>query len=409
VKNTSKIGNVQLMQKINRARVFEYIRQNDRTTRPAIAADTGLSLSSITNIVTYLLDKGLVAEKAFESAGHVGRKASLLGVNDTKYRIACISIEVDEVRSTCVDLCGNIVFERHSDSCGMDGDNAYAIIVSLIEELIAEGGGDSVVAIGLSIPGMVLDGGKKIFSIGLRWNGFDLITPLTEQFNRSVFIQNASIARAMWVLSEIRRGQSDLPSAPNSVFLDMQQGIGAVQFTNNRINPWVVGEFGHITVDIHGETCSCGNVGCLELMCSPQKAIEECKAMIEKGKCSILVQSIGGKDSFDFSDICAAAENGDEDCAAVLLKLGQYLGIGITNIINTLHPSIIYFNGHTLLQSKLVFHSAVEWAAEHAMKELVNDVIYQPVPFGELSALIGITEYAQDKLFDFDSKHCIID
>ena len=110
MKNTPRIGNVQLMQKINRARVFEYIRQNDRTTRPAIAADTGLSLSSITNIVTYLLDKGLVAEKALESAGHVGRKASLLGVNDAKYRIACISIEVDDIQATCVDLCGNILF-----------------------------------------------------------------------------------------------------------------------------------------------------------------------------------------------------------------------------------------------------------------------------------------------------------
>jgi len=388
--------------------VFEYIRQNDRTTRPAIAADTGLSLSSITNIVTYLLDKGLVAEKALESAGHVGRKASLLGVNDTKYRIACISIEVDDIQATCVDLCGNILFEHRVRSCRYCGQEALDMTISLIDELMKRSGDNSVVAIGLSVPGMVLDGGRKIFSIGLKWDGFDLKTPLTERFGRSVFIQNASIARAMWVLSEIRRGQSDLPSAPNSVFLDLQQGVGAVQFTNNRINPWMLGEFGHITVDMNGAPCSCGNEGCLELMCSPEKAIADCEMAIKNGKCRILAQMTEGK-PFTYADICAAAEAGDTDVAEILTKLGQFLGVALTNIINILHPAIIYFNGHTLLQSKLVLHSAVEWASEHSMQALVSDLIYQSVPFEDRSALVGITEYAQDKLFDIDSKHCIID
>ena len=409
MKNTPKIGNVQLMQKINRARVFEYIRQNANTTRPAIAADTGLSLSSITNIVTYLLDKGLVAEKALESAGHVGRKASLLGVNDAKYRIACISIEVDDVRATCVDLCGNVVYEHPVDTCHYHGSSAVDMIVSRLEELIEKGGGESVVAIGVAIPGMVLNGGRKIFSVGLKWNGFDLKSLLSEKFGRSVFIQNSSIARAMWVLSEIRRGQSELPSAPNAVFLDLQQGIGAVQFTNNRINPWMIGEFGHLTVDPNGSPCTCGNIGCLEQMCSPEKAVSDAKTAIENGKCRILAKLITGKNEITFADICAASDAGDADAADILRTIGQYLGIGITNVINTLHPTILYFNGHTLLRSKLVFHSAVEWVAEHAMKELVSDVIYQPVPFEEYSALVGITEYAQDKLFDIDSKHCIID
>ena len=46
-----EIGNVQLMQKINRLKVLDYIRYKGPAARPDMAKYTGLSPSSITNIV----------------------------------------------------------------------------------------------------------------------------------------------------------------------------------------------------------------------------------------------------------------------------------------------------------------------------------------------------------------------
>jgi Fic family protein len=57
-----QIGNAHLMQKMNRLKVLNFIRKNPGTSRPLIAEQTGLSLSSITNVTSYLLNLGLLTE-----------------------------------------------------------------------------------------------------------------------------------------------------------------------------------------------------------------------------------------------------------------------------------------------------------------------------------------------------------
>ena len=87
-----QVGNVQLMQKINRLKVLNYVRRNPGVSRPQIAAETGLSLSSLTNITSYLLEEGLLAEDGTEQVGCVGRKSTLLRFRAEAYGLICISI-----------------------------------------------------------------------------------------------------------------------------------------------------------------------------------------------------------------------------------------------------------------------------------------------------------------------------
>ena len=72
-----QVGNVHLMQKLNRLKVLSCIRKNPYVVRPAVAEQTGLSLASITNIVSFLIEKGLVVETGLENAERIGRKAVL--------------------------------------------------------------------------------------------------------------------------------------------------------------------------------------------------------------------------------------------------------------------------------------------------------------------------------------------
>ena len=84
------VGNAQLIQKMNRLRVLNYIRRNPDVARPMIAHDTGLSLSSVTNIISYLLSAGFVTESGMEKAERVGRKGTLLRFGANAYGIVCI-------------------------------------------------------------------------------------------------------------------------------------------------------------------------------------------------------------------------------------------------------------------------------------------------------------------------------
>ncbi len=396
MRRNSKVGNVQLMQKLNRTRVFDCIRRNDHATRPAISADTGLSLSSITNIVTYLLEKQFVCEHDLDKAGHVGRKATLLRVNSNKYSIACVIIDNrNRVRAACMDLCGGIRFETKVQSIIESAEDAKNAASQAVKRIIDKCGDDNVVAIALSVPGMVLDGGKEIVSASMRWTGLDLKTPLSEQFGIPVFVQNASIARAMWMLKELRNGKPEgSENERNAVFMDLEQGIGAVQFMDQTVNPFFLGEIGHTTVEHDGMKCTCGNRGCLELYCSAERAVSEYRKV---------------RSDAVFSDVIRAAESGDETARSALKSCGEYLGIALANVIHLINPSTIYINGAELLESDIIYDTATKWANEHCYSQLVRGIKYIKVAALDNAELDGLLEYSLDRLFDYESKYCIIE
>ena len=84
------VANVQLMQKMNRLKVLDYVRRHPNTTRPCIAKGTGLSLPSITNTTSYLLDIGLLCENGTEKVDRVGRKSVFLSFCAKTYDLICI-------------------------------------------------------------------------------------------------------------------------------------------------------------------------------------------------------------------------------------------------------------------------------------------------------------------------------
>ena len=89
---TGQYGSVQFMQKLNRLKVLSCIRKNPYIVRPAVSEQTGLSLSSITNIVSFLIDKGLVVETGLENAERIGRKAVLLKFCPSEHNLICVSV-----------------------------------------------------------------------------------------------------------------------------------------------------------------------------------------------------------------------------------------------------------------------------------------------------------------------------
>ncbi len=401
MKTPDRIGNVRLMQRINRARVLDCIRQNDRSTRPALAAQTGLSLSSITNIVTYLMDRGLVCEKALEDAVHVGRKASLLGLYGEKYRVACVAAETDEIHAVCMNLSG---LPLYSSVESISGGKAHveARITSLLSALRSQFH-DGLLAAAVSVPGMVLDGGRQVSSVSMEWKDHDLLTPFTERIGLPVFVQNSSIAKAIYIRSAIRR---DRPR--NAVFLDLENGIGAVHFTEQTVNPAFLGELGHTTVEARGARCFCGNRGCLELYCSPQKVASDCLAALAAGDAPGLAPFVrDGR--LQYGDVVAAQEQGDAAAGEALARCGEYLGIALTSLILLLGPEVVYINGHELLRSRLVLETAQQYAQTHAYSQLVRNLQYRYVDADARATLAGLMEYTLDRLFDVDSPHCILD
>ena len=104
---TKQVANVQLMQKMNRLKVLNYVRKHPDCSRPEISRETGLSLASITNVTSYLLEIGILSENGTEIVGRVGRKSTLLRFSKDAYTLVCVFLSEDYINIYVTDLLGN--------------------------------------------------------------------------------------------------------------------------------------------------------------------------------------------------------------------------------------------------------------------------------------------------------------
>ena len=384
MKVSGKVGNVQLMQRINRARIVEAIRREGTATRPALAETTGLSLSSVSNLCNYLLERGFVQEHAPDAARRPGRRAALLQLSDDRYRIACVVVEANWMSASLMTLSGREVFRLSYPGTPPRGEDCVRAIVELLRALTSRPDGQ-ILAVAASVPGVVLDRGSSITSVALQWSGVDLRASLEAQFSAPVFLQNASIARAIRIRSAIR---ADGPR--NALFLDLEQGIGAVHFADAALDPTFLGELGHVTADMHGPRCFCGNRGCLELYCSPERIARDAGAA-------------------SYADVLAADAAGNEAAHDALVRGGRYLGSALVTLIQLYAPDVIYVNGDELLRSAAVAQTAERYAHTHAYPQLSGRTAFRYVGLDAEATLGGLLDYALDRLFDVESSNCILE
>jgi hypothetical protein len=119
--------------------------------------------------------------------------------------------------------------------------------------------------------------------------------------------------------------------------------------------------FGHMTVDIDGEKCHCGNYGCVEVYSSAAGIVKKYVSEVKKGRKSINkpLEKIG------FIDICEAADEGDELSREVIIHAALVLGTGLANFMNLFNPDIIILSGPLNKHSSLYY----EIASEHALRK----------------------------------------
>lgn len=128
------------------------------------------------------------------------------------------------------------------------------------------------------------------------------------------------------------------------ILVTLGTGIGTGIILNGRIHTGIngcAGEGGHIVIVHGGEPCTCGRRGCWEAYSSATALIRQARQAAAEHPESLLAgaEEITGKTVFD------AADRGDETANAVVDRFCDYLGAGVTNIVNALAPEVILIGG----------------------------------------------------------------
>jgi N-acetylglucosamine repressor len=308
----------------NRDLVLRTIFASESISRAEVARVTGLTRTTISEVVNGLLVEGLVEEIGRgESLG--GKSPILLSiVPDSRYLIG-LNLAQDKFVGAIVNLRGEIKEMVEVSVHDDDGEKALEAVYQIISNLLRKKL-KPIVGLGVGTPGLVNSReGVVVNAVNLDWRDLPLRELLQKKFKIPVRILNDSQATA---IGEFVYG-GNINHEDNLIVVNVTHGIGAGILINGRLfhgDGGGAGEIGHVVVQENGELCRCGKRGCLE-------TISSTRAVLQKLKVDSLAEAQ------------AAFESGNPQAVRVVTNAARYLGISLASLIGTLNIHKIVISG----------------------------------------------------------------
>ncbi|HLS52880.1 MAG TPA: ROK family transcriptional regulator, partial [Tissierellaceae bacterium] len=235
-----------LMRKSNKILILNLIREKRPISRAELAKITGMSPTSVSRIVSKLMEFGLIEETKLTSNG-VGRKASLLDTSELSACSISIYLDLDSCIIGIVDFDGNLLKEERLtyDTENLIWTDIMNRVCETVKEMVKATAADhiKIVGLGVAVPGIVdTHRGVVVFSPQLGWTGVNLKKYLEEELGYRVVIENAIKSKAL--AEGIYGGAKDSSSA---VYINFGSGVGSALITEDEI--------------FRGTTNSAGEVG----------------------------------------------------------------------------------------------------------------------------------------------------
>ncbi|MBQ8683972.1 MAG: ROK family protein [Clostridia bacterium] len=376
---------------MNRLKVVDFIRHHPDVSRAIIAQGTGLSLASITNITTYLLEKGIITETGVENAVRVGRKGALLRFCAQRYTYICCIIEDRVAHVLLTDMEGNILVAEQIGTQEQSLEDLLEEMGNRINRLRTAYPQPEILGVGVSVSGIVVDDGRFLVSTHMKRRSVELRQTLEDMTGLPVFVDNVSYLRATQYFF-----LTDYQKDKNRLFVDMEDGIGAMQFFGGAITKGTLGEIGHTTLKRDGEPCFCGNRGCLEVMCSPKRLLS-------------LYEGAAGRALAGLSELEALYTAGDENAVFAVEECGAYLGIGLANLVNLFNPSALVINTGDFTLCPSLFAVAEKELRRRAYSALAEDMVIGKVDITREELVLGMAYHLCDRILEISCPHNIVE
>jgi glucokinase-like ROK family protein len=325
----------------NRKLVLNTIFSHENISRADIARMTNLTRSTVSDIVSDLIDGGLVSEIGIGQS-QVGKNPILLSlIEDSRWLIG-LDLAQNQFRGAVVNLRGKIrdvVTIPVNDGGGID---ALPLVYQILDKLIYSTS-RPLTGIGVGAPGLInTSEGIVVDAVNLNWKDLPLTHLLEERYQLPVSILNDCQAAA---IGEKTYGK-DFQKDENLVLINVHHGIGAGIIINREIfqgDGGFAGEIGHIVmVHENGEVCRCGKRGCLETVASAKALIRQAREMVRQYPDCRLAHDPRGV-SLDMIE--EAFNAGDPLTRDLVLGTADYLGMAISNLVGILNIQKVVLEG----------------------------------------------------------------
>jgi predicted NBD/HSP70 family sugar kinase len=353
------------MREMNRALVLEMIRRETSVSRSDLARRSALTKPTVSAIVDVLIGEGLVREVGFGSSqSRRGRRSRLLQLNDAAAAFVGIHFGVRHTSLAVADARGQIRSTTVLGSFRGRFGHAVRDIPDLVKAALRKArlSRSRLESVGVAIPGLVDQGtGTCVLAPNLRWFDAPVRDELAQRLRAATAVRNIAQAAA---IAEGRLGAAR--GKRSFVWVYVGSGVGAAIVVDGRLvygNRGFSGELGHCAVVENGAPCGCGGFGCLETVASGA-AIEAAARLNLAGR-----KPTGRNGSKrDAQGIAIAARMGDPDSRRILGRAGEFLGIGISYLLNLLNPEMVVLGGRVIQAGECLLDPIRASVARHAMR-----------------------------------------
>lgn len=322
--------------------VLRLIWHEHRISRAEIARRTGLSRSTVTEIVDELLPTKLISEVGV-GPSRGGRPPIVLEFN---YDAACI-LGVDmgaaHVAVALTNLRGEVLAWRHEfHSVRTDPEGTRALISELCGSCLADvpGSRSRLIGLGVAAPCPVDPNHPDEFSeiVLPDWRGRAGLKPIATRLKVPLFVDNdanlGALAERWWGAG---RGVDDF------FYVKVATGLGSGHFIQGKVYrgaTGVAGEIGHMAIDTQGKPCLCGLRGCLVTLVGAPALVARAKELRAQYPDSSLP-----KNKPSIEAIEDAALLGDPLALQIVREAAGHLGIAIASLLNLMNPRLVIIGG----------------------------------------------------------------
>lgn len=357
--------------------LLRIIRAAQPISRVELAHRLSVSRSAITEAVKPLLANGVLRETTTapddDATNNIGRLRVGLAfdTSDKVFIGVNIGVRRTQVGAATIETADDNLIVEDSFDTPESATEALQLIAASIEWMQAQLAGRRVVNIGVSVPGPVdTERTRLLYAPHLGMDGWR-DTPIAELLrvereekedgqvgtgdanNVPVIVENDATAAAVYELRRRIRQVADNETADewrDFILVRAGTGIGVGLVLNGEVYRGTgaaggaAGEFGHMTIVAGGKLCACGNRGCWECYASATSAVA-----LFSGDRNMKFTAGTGREPLRFAEIVQRAAAGETRARRTLEQTGEYLGIGIANVIGGLGVTRVVVSGRIVL------------------------------------------------------------
>jgi predicted NBD/HSP70 family sugar kinase len=366
--------------------LLNLIWQERTISRAELSRRTGLSRSTVSEIVGDLLATALVRESgAGDSSG--GRPPTLLSFCDDAFVLIGVEMAVNWVNVVATDLRGCVrASRRRAQSTYEHPEPTLKIMRKLIDACLADlkVPTSRVLGIGVGVACPIDPNAQHLMHPRLlpQWEGFSIPETLERAYGCAVHVDNdanlGAVAERWWGAGI---GGEDL------AFIMLETGVGAGLIINGQLyrgSGGSAGELGHTAIDPRGPRCRCGLSGCLGAMVGSPYLIERAEALLKEGRPSRLTRH-----GLTLEAIVDAAHVGDPVACYLIGEAGKQLGIGVASLLNLLNPPIVVLGGHLAAAGDLLLAPIRDTLRHRTLWKSVAEARIMTSMLGENAIALG--------------------